>query len=350
MKTETKTKSPALGRKAHVALFLAVFLVLNLAIGRFLEIPKNELIRTGKFDPKLRWEEFYSLTPNSVRLLFLGSSHAYRSFDPEPFDRASGRGPSFNMGSSAQTPITGYFVLREVLKTQRPQVLVFELYWNAFENREQFVNATYNFEYIRSPGVKADFLLRGYAPADWVYFLAPPLRYRHNIEDTLRLLAGKKLRDNGDRYAGSGYVENAGIADPKTLEKKNPFEGYRFEPSNLYGKQLAYLEKIARLCEEYGIRLVFVTAPLPETSCSQIENYRDIHNYFQKIADAWDVPYFDYNLIAEREGLFSPDDFKDADHLNRTGAAKITADFARRMKALRLPSGGRPAPSMAAAD
>ena len=61
-----------------------------------------------------------------VDLLFVGSSHAYRWFDPRYFDRMGLN--SFNLGSTSQTPLNSYYLLREHLGALRPRLVVFEVY------------------------------------------------------------------------------------------------------------------------------------------------------------------------------------------------------------------------------
>src|SRR5690554_458534 len=48
-----------------------------------------------------------------VDILFLGSSHAYRGFDTRIFKKAGFR--SFNLGTSAQTPLQTQILLRRYL-------------------------------------------------------------------------------------------------------------------------------------------------------------------------------------------------------------------------------------------
>ncbi|MCG8475685.1 MAG: hypothetical protein MI784_09440, partial [Cytophagales bacterium] len=44
-----------------------------------------------------RWEEFHALPKNSLDVLFLGSSHCYRSLSPKVFKQELGL-ESFNLG------------------------------------------------------------------------------------------------------------------------------------------------------------------------------------------------------------------------------------------------------------
>src|SRR5437870_3052083 len=126
-----------------VFLFVLVFFVLNLIVGYILSIPKRKLIEAGYFHPQKRWSEFYQQKKNSIDLLFLGSSHCYRSFNPAIFDEKLGTN-SFNMASPSQSPLTSYYVLKEVLKRQSPKIVILEVFWYTFDTTNQYVNALYN--------------------------------------------------------------------------------------------------------------------------------------------------------------------------------------------------------------
>lgn len=67
-----------------------------------------------------------------VDVLFIGSSHAYRGFDPRIWAKRGYQ--TFNLGSSAQTPIQSELLLREYLPTLRPQVLVIEVHPGPFRD------------------------------------------------------------------------------------------------------------------------------------------------------------------------------------------------------------------------
>lgn len=317
-------------RLFRTAVFVFILFALNFAIGMFLERPKQILIKNQKFDPFWRWKEFYEQPAHSVDLVFLGSSHCYRSFNPKIFDDAL-KIESFNMGSSSQTPITSYFVLKEILKTQKPKYVVLEIYWRTFTNDEQFTNATYNLEYMRDGRNKIEFLRYGYQPKDLINFLFPAYRYRNNLQDAIRSLMGKTVASEpGDEYGGKGFVANPTVVSKKKLTEHNLFKDYFFDPKELKAKNLEYLEKIIRLCKDQGIQLVFVTSPLPPTSLDLIRNYSDIYDYFLKIAEQNKILYLDYNVLEERR-LFFDADFKDDNHLNVKGVVKLSTDLAGKL-------------------
>jgi len=59
-----------------------------------------------------------------VDILFLGSSHSYRGFNPQYFSGYK----TFNLGSSAQTPIQTNLLLKRYLHQLNPKTIVYEVY------------------------------------------------------------------------------------------------------------------------------------------------------------------------------------------------------------------------------
>lgn len=305
-------------------LFCTLFFTINLILGYFLELPKERLIKDGKFFHYQMWQDFYLQPHNSLDLFFLGSSHTYRSFNPEIFDAALGS-HSFNLGTSDQTPMTSYFVLKEILNTQKPKSVILEVYWLTLMKGDQFRNASYNYEYIRSPNVREEFYRDGF---DWkgrMLLIFPSYRYRNNLNDVFRLATGKVpgFEDKGE-YKVKGYVEASDTVRLKDLNKQNEFDGFLFKKQNIERKQILYIKKIVDLCRSRGISIVFITAPLPPVSLGKVTDYRNIHDYINQLALGLNVPYMDTNTDAPK-GLFNNEDFMDEGHLNKTGVRKFDA-------------------------
>lgn len=61
-----------------------------------------------------------------VDVLFIGSSHAYRTFDPRVFDRYGVS--TFNLGSSNQSPLQSEVLLHKLLDKLNPRLVVFEVH------------------------------------------------------------------------------------------------------------------------------------------------------------------------------------------------------------------------------
>ena len=65
-----------------------------------------------------------------VDILFLGSSHSYRGFDPRNFKEKK----TFNLGSSSQTPIQTKILLERYLEKINPKLIIYEVYPGTFSS------------------------------------------------------------------------------------------------------------------------------------------------------------------------------------------------------------------------
>lgn len=63
---------------------------------------------------------------SNVQLLFLGSSHSYRGFDTRIFKENGVN--TFNLGTTAQSPIQTQLLLKRYLDKLNPELIIFEVY------------------------------------------------------------------------------------------------------------------------------------------------------------------------------------------------------------------------------
>ena len=70
---------------------------------------------------------YYKLPKDSIDLLFVGSSHSYSTFNTRIFDHYL-KSSSLNLGTSSQSLPISYSVILEVLKKQRPKVIIMEVF------------------------------------------------------------------------------------------------------------------------------------------------------------------------------------------------------------------------------
>ncbi len=69
---------------------------------------------------------------HDVDILFLGSSHSYRTFDVRVYQNLGLK--CFNLGSSNQTPLQTHVMLQEYLDSLNPKHIVFEVHPDIMEN------------------------------------------------------------------------------------------------------------------------------------------------------------------------------------------------------------------------
>jgi hypothetical protein len=334
-----------------IIIFIICFFLIEAQVAFLLDPGRYK----SDFHPRIRWEEFYNISNKNERLdlIFLGSSHAYRSFDPKIFNSSMGIN-SFNMGHSSQNPVDSYYVLKEVLKYQKPKVVVFEQYFVIDEGENtDFTSATYTYDYIKPSFNKFSCLVNEFNVKDYPKAILMAVRDKNNWIDRNIIKAnilreyklikqfatGKKDSEEtpnkslkGEVYQGLGYVSNDGIASEKELITENQFKNYN--GPNWNEKRLVYNNKVLQLCKENNIKVIMVTAPLPPASLKLIKNYDEIHNKYQKIANNNGVEYLDYNYINIDKKMFTDKNFKDGDHLNTSGVEILDNDLVTHLKPL----------------
>jgi hypothetical protein len=292
----------------------------------------------------VKWKEFYESDSESMDLVFLGSSYAYRSFDPYVFDNGLDV-ESFNMGSPLQKPIESYYVLKELLKTQKPTYVVYDLNWGVFNKDKYFNTKVWNFDQLKFSINKLKYLVNVFDSDQYLNAALKTVRYHEYLSEYLKMLLSIE-EDSFERekdeymknYKGKGFVINDEIIAKEKIDEL--YETIYGEPSEYTWDetQLYYFDQIAKTCENEGVELILVTAPMSPTYFKlYTEHWRDydkISDVSNKLAKKWGLTYFDYNLINDEELIFSDFDFADRSHLNYKGAEKISNNFAEKLKKL----------------
>jgi len=284
----------------------------------FTNVPLN---RPGGGLSVLRFQEAENF--GKVDVLFLGSSHCYRTFDTAWYADQGIR--AFNLGSTAQAPLISYHLAPHYLKKLDPDLVVLEVYSETLRSNsaesllDQLTNRPLDFGLLKMTaavgGVKA-----------WNGFLVHLLNFTD--EDISKRTVRQKPA-NG-LYVSGGFVRRdlprGGIMD---------FSEPRIPVS---GKQLKYLEKLIELVQKQGRKIILVGQPLPEKTLKTISDYGEIHRKVSEIASDHGVVFMDFNGTFEPEGpgisgnLHQPGYFYDYHHLNPAGVAAFNPAFLSLLK------------------
>ena len=250
----------------------------------------------------------------SVDILFIGSSHAYRGFDPRLF--AETGLTSFNLGSKAQSPLNSYFLLKHYWPRLRPKLVVMEVYPMAFvvDGLESFYDLTVN------SSLSLETLQMALAEKNPHAINAMVSAY---VGSFWRPIDGLKQADVlGQRYISGGYVESTG----QSGTSKMPGRGFEIHLSRT---QLEYLKVIVAFIRAQGSRIILVIHPLPRRYLSSIQNYWATSELISTVARQLGVPFWDFNQDLR---LDDDRDFKDLDHLNAAGVKVFNQALIDRMK------------------
>lgn len=324
-------KTSRLPKAVYVVLFAALTFVVGAALNFLLVDDVHSYTR-------VMLSELYA-SAGSIDTLFLGSSHAYRSFDPDIVDEQLGT-TSFNAGSSQQLPDGSYYMLREAAAQNPLQTVYVETFYTTYNQSasSDVPLACYLLtDYMRptSPNRYAYLWEMGGAAAfaDLVF----PARHAIAEPGELPALWRAKLTDGytpgnyayvtypgeGEEYRGRGFVYTHNIAggDFSSILPVDPAA-----PLSDFGRE--YLTRTAEFCRQNNLRLVLVTAPLPSAYIADTANYQAYVEAMRDFAAEYGSEYWDFSLYKDTAALdMVVQDFSDAHHLSGQGAEKFSRVF-----------------------
>lgn len=289
---------------------------------------------------KSRFDGFYEQPENSIDMVFIGSSHSYCTFDPENFDSVMGTN-SWQMGTPLEHYDTGLYVLKEVLKTQSPKLVVLDIYWDMMDDEFDMKQANSFFEVVKDKSVEKDYVKNVFPMNERVKYELLPIRYQQDYfaykDDVFKKSAEEKFGIYGEQtvqtngteyYLAKGYTYCDAVIPDSELDETNQFKDLDGEKWSADKTQVKYIEEIVNLCKGNNIEIVFVTAPIANVSMDYIKNYDSIHIKMADIADDLGVKYIDFNVINIDENLLSLENFRDDAHLNDSGVKIVDKYFA----------------------
>lgn len=259
------------------------------------------------------WDEFYGLDKNSIDVIYLGSSSMFHGISPlKIWDEVGVTG--FDLGSSTQRPWVTLYFLEEALKTQKPNVVVLDMYawlWRGGAGAEAHAHTAYDytkFSIEKTCSVQRTLTDTGFDCGNIFSYIMPAFRYHSRWND----LEKKDFQQNNiSPYKGMalGYAEND-CTD--AFSKFDTVKEYSVDAS-----VVEYFQKIADLCKKNDIELVLIKLPVYEWS----EIYsRQITEFSEKN----DLTFIDFNYMMEDLQIDVASDFTDGSHLNVKGAEKIS--------------------------
>jgi len=287
--------------------FYIVFIILS---GCFLpDFFRRNLVlnRFGGFTAE-RLAEADSVSQKDI--LILGSSRAYRGFDPRLFDKA---GYSiFNLGTSNQTPIQSLYLLQKYAERLRPKVVIFEVNPDIFSNDgvESSVDIISNSTFS---GQLFSMALDINHIKTWNAFIfsAFTTLTSYNVEN--------KAANNNPAlsYISGGFAE--------CLDTNYYINNGNSYLCSLSEQQLDAYHEIETLLQVKSIQLIKVQAPIAPKLYETCEE----NTKFNSIMDVSGI-YYNFNLIAPimdtmntkmetSTSLWDTQYFVDGQHLNQKG-------------------------------
>ncbi len=280
-------------------IFLAILVVLLWAAS-WVFLPKNNTYEDGMED--ILTNGYLGEPENSLDVLILGDSIPKFSVIPTELWNKWGMTSYICAGAGSRFPKTLENAER-FFETQSPKVVLLDA--NQLYGR----------------------IKPGAALKLWLERRFPLLRYHDNWKKVSprRMLRPVHMTTV---YWEKGYHICKLIEPTEALTHMQPDDGAEMPPE----KNLRYLERLMKLCQAHGARLV-ITSP-PTTKVMTMAR----HNGLKLLTEQYGLLYWNLNLCLEEMKFdWSKNTADCGEHLNYWGAVKVTRALGRRLEALGVP-------------
>jgi hypothetical protein len=292
----------------HLILFLLMtLLVLTLGIGgmgSFFPKTFSKSIKSKRGDVghmHTRLKELKSSGP--VDLLIIGSSHAYRGFDPRIFQQDGFK--TFVLGSSAQTPLQTEVLVKKYFKKLKPKYVIFEVFPGVFciDGVESSVDLISNGE-------------NGFRSWPMVLRINNLITYNTLLfswfrEYVIHSRFQEPICKNGECYISGGFVQRTELAEFKGRKKSKQLLEWKFR-----NDQMAAFGRIMEFLKKQDCKTLLLQSPLTEAFYNSYSNNFQTDCFFQSFG----IPYYNANFsrIGGNNSLYY-----DQDHLNTRGVEQF---------------------------
>jgi hypothetical protein len=254
-------------------------------------------------------------------LVFLGSSRCYAQFSPSLFEKALGIHAA-NLGIDGHSELTMHFLrLENYLAGNAPPkiaVLNFDplIAAGSLDSNSNFVGKDHFARYAFLPSAANAPILR-YFGFNWIERDIPLyaiLRYQL-FEDCITLPYDKAWKTHRYNYNDAQWDT---LSEP--IAGQVGLRRFFFDTSAAtIGRIRTQLAGIDSLCRAHGTRLICVQTPVYKAVYDPVR-----FSYPEKICSDLRIPFFDLNKDALDDDVHN---FYNADHLNTTGVARMTAEL-----------------------
>ena len=277
-------------------LFIFILLVLTEII-TILFLPKDMLKKYG-FKATVTYP-ILEEQPNTIDAIVLGDSLVYSSVSPMEIWDQYGY-PVYDCAEAAESMKESYESLKIAIDHEHPKIVLFEtnmLFRNPNKKPWYYKVKRKILQYIPITKYHNDWKRIGTAP-------------ENNIADV-----------------DKGYIYVTKKEKYKPIDnKKNLHKARKILPGNM-----EYLKKMIKLCEDNNVKFTLISNP------SQVSWRYSKHHASEKISKEYQLDYLDLNIIEDELGIDWANETKDdGDHLNHSGAKKVSAYIGKYLKETKL--------------
>lgn len=308
----SKNKRFFLQAIAFCLLFAATFFPVQELFAR------KSLVTPWNMTPKI--SGFYNEPKDEFSVMYFGSSHAYASFSPLEIWKRTGV-KSYVFATQMQPMWASVAYLKEALKTQKPELVIFEC--NMLYEDKDYMEDSVNYSFMDDIPLSANKIALAQESAEQggrfplvFNFVGYHSRWATLTEEDW------SFRRSETRDPYKGFV----ILPPKV-------DGDRIDRFDLTGvngatplsaKNEQYLREFIELCRKNGIKLWLTKAP-----CNISPKNLEKMHAAAEIAAEYGVPFDDFNSAEAYAaiGITPNENFFDQRHMDIVGATRFSDYF-----------------------
>lgn len=241
-------------------LFLLILLCSLTAINKVL-VPKY-ILKNSTWPTTSSYRQFYKMEPNSIDVLFFGSSVCVNAFIPQEIYNDYGI-RSYNLGSEQQSIFLSYYWLKEALRSQKPQVVVLDTKFMWDLHPENPINTTEGLtrkclDPMHYSDVKKEAVHNlcelDKTQSELSYYLTN-IRFHSRWSELAEYDIDSEMVDTSELKGFAPTTDNG--PEAYTTYEQNDAEITMEFPEVMQ----EYLDKTVDLCKENGITLILVSLP-----------------------------------------------------------------------------------------
>lgn len=306
----------------HLRRILAVVVFITLF---FVIYSKVSWVLQNKVREDDAMKTFYKYPKNTYDVVFVGTSHVYYGIYPMQIWNEYGF-TSYDLASPAQSMACSYYLIKDVIRYQHPKVIVLDTYYlvyNRYAKNDGHLHEVTDAMPLFSPNRLE--LIRDIVPKvkgnETVWSFYANIALYHSRWEELSA---------EDFYRKDLCLRGAHISKKvKKIPKYNVSEERKPE---LPKASFQYLEKIVQYCKDKDTELLLITIPYSMKSLESTQKHLANFNTLKDYAAEQEVPYLNLFKKEEEMEFDYEHDFKEYQHVNCYGAAKITSYLGEYLK------------------
>lgn len=291
---------------------------------------------------RVTFHDFYD--EGTVDYLFVGPSHTIHAINAVSLSKTLDASV-FNLATSSQDFIGGYYVLKDAIETGDIRHVIYEVSISRFEIEETLEVKTYIIsDYMKSQWIRAQYLTDALGSDQYPNGF---FRLRRNFDPQNPPTAEKFAKvytnkqdeaylayEGTEDYFGKGQWSEPtswayeGTAALNTRE----WNLDNFPLEQIQPKEWEYFLKIIQLCKEKDVDLTFYIPPYSDLYLMRFEQYEEITQRVYDAAAENGITVVDLNLAKKEYLPIEISDFFNSDHVNDAASVKIAAFFTQYLK------------------